>query len=55
MTTDTLPQTRQMIIENRAYTITFLPNNGYSFMPGEYVVPPFNALMHTFDMGEAFV
>ena len=51
---ETLPQTRQLIIENRAYTITFLENGGYSYIPGSYVVPPSNALKHTFDMGEAW-
>ena len=51
---DRLPQTRQIIIENRVYTITFLGNGGYSYIPGSYVVPPSNSLKHTFDMGEAW-
>ena len=50
-----LPQTRQMIIENRAYTITFTKNGGFEYRPGEYIVPPTNSLRHTFDMGAAWV
>ena len=51
---ESLPQTRQMIIENRAYTITFTKNGGFEYRPGEYIVPPANSLRHTFDMGAAW-
>ncbi len=36
---DQLPQTRQIIIENRVYTITFVDDNGYHFIPGAEVLP----------------
>ena len=58
---ESLPQTRQMIIENRAYTITFTENGGYEYRPGEWLVlpkqtpatpyaPKYNSLEHTFPL-----